>query len=99
MKSLLDQCYAIVIPYKNPESSSGILGHAAASNKPVITTGKGLLKELVEQYSLGLLIDEVKPELIAGKIETLLHRGDWKGESTKFVVQRTPEHFASTIVA
>lgn len=98
MKSILDQCFAIVIPYKNPEASSGILGHAAASNKPVIATGKGLLKELIEQYSLGLLIDEVKPKLIAEKIEMLRRSGVWASESAKFVVERTPQTFASTIV-
>jgi len=98
MKSIVDQCYAIVIPYKNPEASSGILGHAAASNKPVITTGKGLLKELIEHYNLGLLIDEVTPEFIAEKIETLLGYDDWKSESLKFIMERTPENFASTIV-
>uniref|UniRef100_F4CA82 Glycosyl transferase group 1 n=1 Tax=Sphingobacterium sp. (strain 21) TaxID=743722 RepID=F4CA82_SPHS2 len=99
MKSILDQCYAVVIPYKNSEASSGILGHAAASNKPVISTGKGLLKELIEVYKLGVLIDEVHPELIAKKIEELIHYGDWKSESTRFVAERTPECFASTIVA
>jgi len=98
MKSILDQCYGIVIPYKNPEASSGILGHAAASNKPVIATGKGLLKELIEQYNLGLLIDEVRPELIADKIESLLSAGIWVSESAKFLVERTPVTFASTIV-
>lgn len=99
MKSILDQCDAIVIPYKNPEASSGILGHAAASNKPLIATGKGLLKELIEQYNLGLLVDEVKPELIADKIEMLHRIGEWKSESSTFVAERTPEIFASTIVA
>lgn len=98
MKSVLDQCFAIVIPYKNSEASSGILGHAAASNKPVITTGKGLLKELIQQYQLGLLIDEVNPEHIAGKIEELLRAGDQKSKSIKFVTERTPEIFASTIL-
>lgn len=98
MKSILDQCYAIVIPYKNSEASSGILGHAAASNKPVISTGKGLLKELIEAYNLGVLIDEVDPTLIAQKIEELLRHGDWRSESIKFVAERTPENFVATII-
>ncbi|MEH6307512.1 glycosyltransferase [Olivibacter sp. CPCC 100613] len=98
MKSILDQCYAIVIPYKHAEASSGILGHAAASNKPVISTGKGLLKELIETYSLGILIDEVNPELIAQKIEELLHHDYWRSDAAKFVAERTPENFASTLV-
>lgn len=99
MKSVFDQCHAVVIPYKNPEASSGILGHAAAANKPVITTGKGLLKELVEIYNLGLLIDKVDSERIAHKIEALLNYGQWKSESARFVAERTPDRFATTIIS
>jgi glycosyltransferase involved in cell wall biosynthesis len=65
MKSLFDQCSAVVIPYKNPEASSGILGHAIAAKKPVITTGKGLLKALVEENNFGILLEEVNPLIIA----------------------------------
>ncbi len=65
MKSLFLQCSAVLMPYKNPEASSGILGHAIAAKKPVITTGKGLLKELVEENNFGILLEEVKPITIA----------------------------------
>lgn len=98
MKSMLDQCYAIVIPYKNPEASSGILGHAASANKPLVATGKGLLKELIEGYRLGLLVERVEPALIAERIESLLRSGDWKSASNAFTAERTPEAFAATIV-
>lgn len=97
MKSMLDQCYAIVIPYRNPEASSGILGHAASAGKPLIATGKGLLKELIEDYRLGLLIEGVAPALIAAKIEALLCSGDWQHASGAFAAERTPEVFAATI--
>ena len=65
MKSLFLQCSAVLMPYKNPEASSGILGHAIAAKKPVITTGKGLLKELVEENNFGILLEEVKPMTVA----------------------------------
>lgn len=68
MKSIFNQCYGVLLPYKNTEASSGILGHAAASNKVVIATGKGLLKELVTDNQLGLLIDYVSPENIANAL-------------------------------
>lgn len=98
MKSIFDQCHAVVIPYKTAEASSGILGHAAAANKPVITTGKGLLKEIVETYDLGLLIDDVDPERVAQKIETLLGYSRWKSKSAEFLAERTRESFASKII-
>src|SRR5690606_33586875 len=97
MKSMLDQCYAVVIPYRNPEASSGILGHAAAAGKPVIATGKGLLKKLIGRYHLGLLVEGVEPALIAAKVEALLHSYNRKGASEAFAAERTPEVFAATI--
>jgi glycosyltransferase involved in cell wall biosynthesis len=69
MKSLFNQCKTVLIPYKNVEASSGILGHAMASNKRVITTGKGLLKELVVENNLGYLLNEVTPSAIAKKMK------------------------------
>ena len=36
------------------ESSSGILGHAIAANKPIIGPAHGLLGALIEQYNLGI---------------------------------------------
>lgn len=99
MKSLFDQCYAVVIPYKNAEASSGILGHAAASNKRVITAGKGLLKDIVETYNLGLLVEEVTPELVANKIELAIKAPHDGNRAHEFVRTKTVEHFAVEVAA
>jgi len=97
MKSLFDQCHAIVIPYKNAEASSGILGHAAASQKLVITTGKGLLKDIVTEYNLGLLIEEAEPAYIANKIaESITHTMSVDGMK-KLTNSSKVEYFASKI--
>ena len=98
LKSLIDQCTAIVIPYKNPEASSGILGHAASAGKPVIATGKGLLKELIEDHRLGLLVEHVDPEQIAEKIAQLLRQPHWESAANTFASKRTPERFAATLL-
>ncbi|MGK9120867.1 glycosyltransferase [Olivibacter jilunii] len=98
MKALFDQCHAVVIPYKNPEASSGILGHAAAANKMVITTGKGLLKEIVSKYGLGLLIEEVSPELIARKIDESIKGHVEVKRAREFVLNRTPRVFAEDLL-
>ena len=102
MKSLFDQCFSVVIPYKNSEASSGVLGNAIASGKIVITTGKGLLKELVAEYKAGLLIDEVLPELIAEKISSLLTEDlqiESKIESEKYIFEHSLENFSETLLS
>lgn len=52
----------ILIPYKNIEQSSGILGYAAFFNKPVIGPAEGLLGELILNNHLGLTISNINPE-------------------------------------
>jgi glycosyltransferase involved in cell wall biosynthesis len=71
MKSHFEQCDVVLMPYKNAESSSGILGHAMASNKPVITTGKGLLKDLVNQTGCGLTIADVTALHLANQYKNI----------------------------
>jgi len=98
MKALFDQCYAVVIPYKNAEASSGILGHAAAARKIVITTGKGLLKEIVNEYGLGLLVEDVHPNLIADRIVDSIKEKVYVKKAEEFVLSHTPQFFAATLL-
>lgn len=98
MKSLFLQSDAVLMPYKNPEASSGILGHSIAAKKPVITTGKGLLKELVQKNDFGLLLDEVSPKIIA---ETFLKIKNLKLNDTlygKYIDEHTSEKFSETLM-
>ncbi|WP_026837169.1 glycosyltransferase [Gillisia sp. JM1] len=97
MKSLFQQCDAVILPYKNPESSSGILGHAIASNKPVLCTGQGLLKELVESNDLGLLLSEVSPSEIAKSIKSLMVYTP-KYSNKNFLSEHTPSIFAKILI-
>ena len=71
LAALFAQCDAVLVPYKNTESSSGIVGHAAAAGKPVLATNKGLLADLVRSNALGVLIQAVTPEQIAAGIARL----------------------------
>ena len=98
MRSLFDQCHIVLMPYKNSEASSGILGHAANSNKPVIATGKGLLKELVLQYNLGSLVDDVTPENIGKAISQAANIGIEIGDTKSFVTLRSPTAFAKKLL-
>ena len=98
MKSLFDQCFSVLIPYKNAEFSSGILGHAAAASRPVIATNAGLIKELVLTYNLGLLIEEPSANHLGAKIKELLATGYSSQSQERFVKEHTPEEFAQTIL-
>lgn len=102
MKSLFEQCYAVLMPYKNAHASSGILGHAAASNKMVIAPGRGLLKEVVEKFELGVLLDEITSPNIAGSIAKLVI-DQHKKPSTRngmgnFVRRHDPSFFCRAIL-
>ncbi len=98
MKSLFDQCDRVLLPYKNAEFSSGILGHAAAAQKRVIATGAGLIKELVVQHQLGELLETPDAKNIAEKIEEVLHKKLTPSGQTDFVKAHSPEIFAEMIL-
>jgi hypothetical protein len=49
----------ILIPYKNPEQSSGIIGYAAQFKIPVLAPDNGLLGKLVKRYKLGHTIKNI----------------------------------------
>tara|TARA_R110002050_G_scaffold69630_2_gene150685 strand:+ start:16479 stop:17645 length:1167 start_codon:yes stop_codon:yes gene_type:complete len=98
MKSIFNQCYAVLIPYKNSEASSGILGHAIASKKPVITTGSGLLKELVETNEFGVLLDKVTPEKIAETITKLKIIDTNEERYSLFLNEHTPQIFSELLI-
>jgi glycosyltransferase involved in cell wall biosynthesis len=65
MAALFKQIDFVLIPYKNPEASSGVLGHAMKSNKPVIGPSKGLIGEIIVAYKMGVIINEITPIEIA----------------------------------
>ncbi|ASU35137.1 glycosyltransferase [Mucilaginibacter xinganensis] len=98
MKSIFDQSAVVLIPYKNTEASSGILGHAIAANKNVIATGKGLIKELIEENNFGVLIKEVTPGEIASKIESFLPLQSDTHFSSAFLKAHTPQEFAELVI-
>lgn len=98
MKSLFDQCDAVLLPYKNAEFSSGILGHAAASQKMVIATGAGLIKELVLRYELGILIDSPTGLNLAEKITEVIKEKPILNGQKDFVERHSSTLFAELVL-
>lgn len=98
MKSLFNQCDTVLLPYKNAEFSSGILGHAAAAQKRVIATNAGLIRELVLKYGLGELLDQPNAIHLAKSMTEILNKKfDLTGHN-QFVKEHRPAVFAEMIL-
>ena len=94
--SLCVACDAIVIPYKRTAQSSGLIGYASQFGKPVIAPAKGLLGQLVREFGLGILIDDISSEnLIAAYHKIAL--GNYQKPSKRYCEENTIEKFQKTI--
>lgn len=61
-------CDVILVPYRETNCSSGLLGHAAYYGTPVIGPSDGLIGTLIRRYRLGKTLDAVTAESIAQAI-------------------------------
>ncbi len=101
LKSMFEQTDIILIPYKNAESSSGILGHAINNKKMVIGPGAGLLGHLIKENKLGYLLKDINGQTIAAAITTLYYDGAGfknTGSVSSYLKTNTADEFAKTIV-
>jgi len=98
LKSLFMQSFAILMPYKNPEASSGILGHAASSNKKVIVPKSGLIGDIVTKYNLGIVMDTPRAYEIGNAIKKLAEFDNNQKMNNVFVAERTVSMFSSRLI-
>ncbi|WP_211324074.1 glycosyltransferase [Echinicola strongylocentroti] len=98
MKSLFDRCDVVLMPYKNPEASSGILGHAANSGKPVVTVDKGLLGHIVKREGLGVLVNNVDPVELGAAIPRAVRFRPSRERLGEFVKKGSQEVFADLLM-
>ncbi|MBQ0126565.1 MAG: glycosyltransferase [Bacteroidales bacterium] len=61
----------ILIPYKNTNQSSGVIGYASFFSKPVIGPSQGLLGRLIKSYNLGYAIDDLSSTGLARTMSTV----------------------------
>lgn len=99
MKSLFDQADVVLMPYKNIESSSGVLGLAAASGKIVVGPNKGLVGALIEKYSLGYTLNEISPNSIGAAVNRLFRCDFLDGKFADYVEERSVDLFCSSILS
>ncbi|MFB9110941.1 glycosyltransferase [Flavobacterium gyeonganense] len=98
LKSLFLQSYAVLMPYKNAEASSGIMGHASIVNKCVLAPDSGLIGELIKKYKLGVLINKPISIEIARGIERLGEYSNDEALSVEFASQHTVEVFSTSLL-
>lgn len=94
--SFIKQSDFVLAPYKNAESSSGIVGHCIVSNTPVIVPNKGLIGELVKKYDAGYLLKDTYPETIARGIERaviLNEKSTFKSKNKLYLSNQSPDNF------
>lgn len=61
----IDRADVIVAPYLSSGASSGIIGHAAFRQKPLIGPSQGLLSEIIKKYELGVTINPYNIKMLA----------------------------------
>jgi len=98
LKSLILQSYAVLMPYKNVEASSGILGHAAINNKLVLAPNSGLIGDIIKKYKLGILIDRTTAMCIANGIENLHNYDTDEILAAEFVSEHTAAIFSRSLL-
>lgn len=68
LHSLAEASDAILLPYSNPQQSSGVLGYAALHQKPVIGSKEGLLGKLITYHKLGDTLNDTSSDAIYNAI-------------------------------
>lgn len=58
-------CDVIVIPYKDTNLSSGVIGYAALFEKPVIGPGSGLIGKIVKTNQMGITLENISDYAIS----------------------------------
>ncbi|RXG20448.1 glycosyltransferase [Leeuwenhoekiella aequorea] len=100
MKITFNAAHIVLMTNKNTEASSGILGHAVASNRKIIALDSGLIKRLVENYRIGFLISDITPNEIANAIISTLDisEKEVEPETLVFLNERNPLEFAHRVI-
>lgn len=87
----------VLIPYKNVEQSSGILGYAAYFNKEVIGPSAGLLGELIKKYNLGICLKSITAEALRQVFITLSKSNCENKLESEYVKINKVEEFVNSI--
>lgn len=87
----------ILIPYKNIEQSSGILGYAAFYDKPVIGPAEGLLGHLIKKNDLGIVIKGINSKKLRYELSQIPTKNYIGLKTKEYVEANQIEKFTSEI--
>jgi len=94
------RCDSIVLPYSNPQASSGLAGKAIVSGKHIICPGTGLIGEIVAKYGMCNLIKP--PDDLVTCLERFLDKKYGKineAYRNDFREKSNPEYFIQTLIS
>lgn len=97
IKLSLDVSDVVLAPYQRTEGSSGVIGHAAQNQTPVIGPETGLIGQLIQAYQMGQTVDASSPQEIGSAIRKSLQSGHPVGDLAlmkQYVEERSPDAFA-----
>jgi glycosyltransferase involved in cell wall biosynthesis len=91
----------VLVPYQKHVGMSSVIVHAAAAQKPVLTSNYGLIGKLVQEHKLGLTFDSTSPAEIAKSIQKVFDTPNEKIANLeamyKFALQNASQQFAKQI--
>lgn len=99
LMTLFKNAEIVLIPYKNPEASSGILGYAMKYGKKVIAPANGLLGEIVSENNLGMTLNYINQNSIAQAINILENSKKPLANKTSYNISiNSKEQFAKILL-
>lgn len=94
LADLFHSCDYVLIPYKVKSQSSGIVGHAAYYNKPVIVARGGIIGKVVQRWRLGCLLKEPLSDCIK---DSLLNPRQCVINGVNYIDSHSVENFCDVI--
>lgn len=94
------QSDVVLLPYQRTEGSTGVLGHAAHAQKPVIGPETGLIGELIRTYNLGTTTACDQPARLSSSMKAAVKHGievDSKRQR-EYVQSRSPHAFSEKLI-
>jgi hypothetical protein len=88
-------CDAILMPYLQTHSSSGILGYAAQYRKPVIGPNGGLIGKLIKRNHLGLTLQKITNDSL---IQAYRDVGKWEYKKNNYLRFNSIEKFNEIVI-
>lgn len=96
---LFEHCDAVLMPYTNFYSSSGILGHTIKHNKSVVASNTGLVSRIVTENKLGITVDPLNENEIKDAIVRILTKdATYNGSSKRLLERFSPNTFSEALL-